>query len=127
VVSKMAFYYEKIRNTVDDKEESLHLKCYWKSNSSLDFYWQNKEGQTIAKTLMHELIGPDIYQITKFQSLKLRKLVCVDRYIILRKACLIAIEGNVEFKEKFDLSIWVPWRLEIEERLRRKNWPGNRD
>jgi hypothetical protein len=28
VVSKMAFYYEKIRNTVDDKEESLHLKCY---------------------------------------------------------------------------------------------------
>lgn len=124
VISKMAFYYEKIRNTVDDKEESLHHKnAIERIIKRLVNIEQNKDGQAIALVLLQEMIRAGYLPNNKLPETKIVDVgAIIDRYIKLRKVVLQAIEGRVEFKEKMDISGWVVAlaACEIEEHLRRK-------
>lgn len=124
VVSKMAFYYEKIRNTMDDKEESLHLKnAIERIMRRVISIEQAKDGQSISKTLLHELIRAGYLPNNKIPETKIIEVgAIIDRYIKLRKSVMQAVEGNVEFQEKMEISRWVVAlaACEIEERLRRR-------
>jgi hypothetical protein len=124
VVSKMAFYYEKIRNTVDDKEEGLHLKNaierIMRRQITIEM---NKDGASIATNLLHELIRAGYLPNNKIPEAKIGEVSqIIDRYIKLRRIAMLAVEGGLEFQEKMEISRWVVSlaACELEERLRRK-------
>jgi hypothetical protein len=124
VISKMAFYYEKIRNTVDDKEENLHHKnAIERIIKRLINIEQNKDGNSIAQALLQEMIRGGYLPNNKLPETKIGEVgAIIERYTKLRKAVNSAIDGKVEFKEKMDISGWIVAlaACEIEEHLRRK-------
>lgn len=123
IISKMSFYYEKIRNTVDDKEEHLLYKNaidrILKRQISIEM---TRDGNQIAKHLLVELIRAGYLPNNKLPESKIEEIgEIINRYLRLRKIALEAVEQNLEFKERLDLSRWIIAiaACEIEEKLRR--------
>lgn len=123
IVSKMSFYYEKIRNTVDDKEEHLLYKNaidrILKRQISIEM---TKDGQQIAKHLLVELIRAGYLPNNKLPESKIDEIgAIINRYLRFKKIAVEATEQQLEFKERLDLSRWIISiaACEIEEKLRR--------
>ncbi|MEI8360697.1 MAG: hypothetical protein WCG01_01005 [bacterium] len=123
IISKMSFYYEKIRNTVDDKEEHLLYKNaidrILKRQINIEM---TKDGKQIAKHLLVELIRAGYLANNKLPESKIDEIgLIINRYLRFKKVALDATEQTLEFKERLDLARWIIAiaACEIEEKLRR--------
>lgn len=121
VISKVAFYYEKIRNTVDDKEEHLLYKNaiarIIKRQINIEL---TKDGKEIAKHLLSELIRAGYLPNNKVPETKIEEIgLIVDRYLKLKKFSLEKISDDFEEKKEIISLIISMAACEIEDRLNR--------
>ena len=127
LVSKMAFYYEKIRNTLDYKEEHLHrkfaieriLKRHVVIEGAISFRTFNVD--EIARHLLVELIRGGYLPNGVIPEEKVGEIaVVITKYLKLRKYSQAKI-SNFNLKEKNELTNWIMALMasDIEERLGR--------
>ena len=127
LISKMSFYYEKIRNTVDYKEEHLLMKNaierILKRQIIIEGAISIKKinNQEIATHLLTELIRAAYLPNNQIKEKKINEIATVlDRYLKLRHFFL---ENNkqLSIKQKNDLGGWIISLAasDIEERLGR--------
>lgn len=121
IISKVAFYYEKIRNTVDDKEEHLLYKNainrIIKRQLNIEL---TKDGKEISKHLLFELIRAGYLPNNKVPEVKIDEIgLIIDKYLKLKKVSLEMVPDSQEGKN--DLSSWIISlaACEIEELLNR--------
>ncbi|MDO8260026.1 MAG: hypothetical protein Q7T50_00830 [Candidatus Magasanikbacteria bacterium] len=126
VISKMSFYYEKIRNSVDYEEEHLHrknaIKRIVKRLIVIEGKIVIKELKTadIAKHLMVELIRAGYLPNNKIPETKIDEVEkIIDKYLKLKD---FSLEGlKITLNDKNDLVDWIMAMTasEIEEKLGR--------
>lgn len=127
LISKMAFYYEKIRNMVDYKEEHLLrknaieriLKRQIVIEGAMSIRTVNPE--EVARHLLTELIRALYLPNDKIPETKVPEIGrVIDKYIKFRKYSLSHIRRN-NIQERRDLTNWVIALAasDIEERLGR--------
>ena len=121
IISKVAFYYEKIRNTVDDKEEHLLYKNaiarIIKRQISIEL---SKDGNEIAKHLLSELIRAGYLPNNKIPESRIQEIgLIVDRYLKFKKYSLENISDDFEEKKDIATLIISMAACEIEEKLNR--------
>lgn len=125
-ISKMAFYYEKIRNAVDYKEEALLRK-----NAILRILKRQiviegaislsgAKSEDMSKGLLVELIRAGYLPNNEIPETKIKEIAAViEKYIILRK--YVAKKNNFNGEKKGDAMKWIITMAacDIEERLGR--------
>lgn len=127
LVSKMAFYYEKIRNTLDYKEEHLLrkfaieriLKRQVVIEGMISF--RSASAEEVAKELLIELIRGRYLPNNEIECEKIKEIAAViTKYLKLRKYSAAKI-SNFNLKEKNELTNWILALMasDIEERLGR--------
>lgn len=125
LISKVAFYYEKIRNAVDYKEESLLLKNaiarILRRQIIIEgaIAVQELKGRGIARHLLLELIRAGYLPNNKLPENKIDEIgAVIEKYIKLKKYSL-ADDNGLEYKEKNDFTKWIITLAagDIEERL----------
>ena len=121
LVSRLAFYYEKIRNSVDYKEEYLLRKSsilrILKRQVIIEGQLKILKAEDIAKNVLLELIRAGYLPNNKLPESKIGELsLVIDKYLRLRRYCLAKITND---KEKHELSQWILTMAsaEIEEKL----------
>jgi len=138
VISKMAFYYEKIRNSVDYKEENLLRKNaverILKRQIVIEGTIKVSTSEEIAKDLLAELIRAGYLPNNKIPEEKIKEIAgIIEKYLKLRNYSLSRISfsehvknGKVgqatgDFQEINDLTNWFMSLAasEIEESLGR--------
>lgn len=138
VISKMAFYYEKIRNSVDYKEENLLRKNaverIVKRQIVIEGAIKVSTSEEIAKDLLAELIRAGYLPNNKIPEEKIKEIAgIIEKYLKLRNYSLARIgfsehvkNGKVgqatdDFQEINDLTNWFMSLAasEIEESLGR--------
>lgn len=126
LISKMSFYYEKIRNAVDYKEEYLLRKNaiarILKRQLVIEgaITAQVSKSRDIAKHLLIELIRAGYLPNNKLPETKIDEVgEVVEKYILLRKYSLDYSKKNS--KTNGDLTKWIITMVacDIEERLGR--------
>ncbi len=126
-ISKMAFYYEKIRNMVDYKEEHLlrknAIERILKRQIVIEGAISIKEVNSyeVAKHLLTELIRALYLPNNSIPETKIDEIAkVIDKYLKLRKLSLAKISRN-NIKERKELSNWILGLVasDIEERLGR--------
>lgn len=126
LISKMSFYYEKIRNTVDYKEEHLLrknaieriLKRLIVIEGTISL--KGVDSHEVAKSLLTELIRAAYLPNNVIPESKIGEIATViQKYLDLRGA-ITSIKGR-SFDEKMDLNKWIIALAasDIEERLGR--------
>lgn len=120
-ISKMAFYYEKIRNSVDYKEEHLHRKNailrILKRQIVIEGVLKEQKIEDIAKHLMTELIRAGYLPNNEIPETKIDEIIpVIDKYLKLRAYALPLIK---EEREKDEQNKWIlsMCASELEERL----------
>lgn len=125
LISKVAFYYEKIRNAVDYKEESLLLKNaiarILRRQIIIEgaLAVQELKGREMARHLLLELIRAGYLPNNKLPENKIDEIgVVIEKYIKLKKYSLVDNNGP-EHKEKNEFTKWIITLAagDIEERL----------
>lgn len=126
VISKMSFYYEKIRNSVDYEEEHLHRKNAIKRIIKRQIVIEGRivvkelKSVDIAKHLLVELIRAGYLPNNKIPETKIDELgVIIDKYLKLKDSSLEDVKITLNDKNEL-----VDWLLamaasEIEEKLGR--------
>ncbi len=121
LISKLSFYYEKIRNSVDYKEEYLLRKNSILRNLKrqiiLEGPLKNLNAEDISKNLLVELIRAGYLPNNKLPETKIGELAgVVDKYLKLRA---LALPKLTDDKERNEISKWILALAasEIEERL----------
>jgi hypothetical protein len=123
MISKMSFYYEKIRNSVDYTEDYLLRK------NAIDRILKRKiviegivilsfKSMDIAKDLLIELIRAGYLPNNKIPETKIEEIAkVINKYLLLRQYSLEF--GHIKFQEKSDLMNWIisVAASEIEEHL----------
>jgi len=127
LVSKMAFYYEKIRNSVDYKEEHLHrknaieriLRRHIIIEGAISL--KGLDSREIANHLLVELIRAAYLENNKIPETKIDEIEEVlSRYLKLKKYSQEAIrELSIKEKNKFNKWIISLAASDIEEKLGR--------
>lgn len=126
-ISKMAFYYEKIRNSVDYNEEHLLRKNAIERilrrqiviEGAISLKSLNSE--EISHNLILELIRAGYLPNDKIRETKIDEIaVVISKYLKFREYSLAAVRHK-NLKERNDLSHWIlaVCASEIEERLGR--------
>ncbi|MEA3449496.1 MAG: hypothetical protein U9Q85_00720 [Patescibacteria group bacterium] len=126
IVSKMAFYYEKIRNTVEYKEEHLLRKnaierILWRQIVIESSLADRSKGDGIAEHLLTELIRATYLPNNTILKSKCHEIgAIINKYLKLRKYALEDF-NYLQIKEKNELTRWVIAiaASEIEEQLGR--------
>jgi len=126
IVSKMAFYYEKIRNTVEYKEEHLLRKNAIERILKRQIVIEGvispgAKGAEIAEHLLTELIRAAYLPNNTIPETKINEFgKVIDKYISLRS---YAVEGynSLQIKERNALTNWIIALAasDLEERLGR--------
>lgn len=121
LISKMSFYYEKIRNTVDYKEENLLHKNAIKRMIKRQIVIQGAQNENdIAKHLLTELIRAGYLPNNKIEESKICELgKVIGRYIALKKYCLAGLPNGNGAKSKMTDWIIAMAACDLEERLGR--------
>jgi len=126
VISKMSFYYEKIRNSVDYEEEHLHRKNAIKRIIKRQIVIEGRivvkelKSVDIAKHLLVELIRAGYLPNNKIPETKIDEVaVIIDKYLKLKDSSLEDVKITLNDKNEL-----VDWLLamaasEIEEKLGR--------
>ncbi len=126
LISKMAFYYEKIRNSVDYKEEYLLRKNailrILRRQIVLEGMVKETSSNEISKNLLVELIRAGYLKNNNVPEYKIDEIgKIVNKYIKLRNYSLVAFQKTENFKTKRELVNWILFiaASEIEEKLGR--------
>jgi len=121
LISRLAFYYEKIRNSVDYKEEYLLRKNailrILKRQVIIEAGLKTANAEDIAKNLLVELIRAGYLPNNKLPETKIGELkAAVDKYLRLRELALPKLANE---KEKNEIGKWILALAasEIEEKL----------
>jgi len=121
VISRLAFYYEKIRNSVDYKEEYLLRRSSILRNLKRQIIIEGQlkmiKPEDIAKNLLVELIRAGYLPNNKLPETKIAELtVIIDKYLKLRQEGLPKIADD---KESHEVNKWIlaMASAEIEEKL----------
>lgn len=125
-ISKMAFYYEKLRNTIDYKEEYLLrkdailriLRRLIVIEGAISIQQLNIDD--VAKNLLTELIRAGYLPNNKIPETKIDEIsTVIEKYIKLRKYS--SVDKTATHKEKSEIIKWilVMAACDIEERLGR--------
>lgn len=121
IISKMAFYYEKIRNSVDDKEEHLlHKNAIDRIIRRQISIEQVRNGQEIASHLLTELIRAGYLPNNKLPESKIGEVAAiVDKYLALRRLAAPKL-AELPHEEKREINRWLIalTACEIEEKLK---------
>lgn len=122
IISKMAFYYEKIRNSVDDKEEHLlHKNAIDRIIRRQISIEQMRNGQEIAAHLLTEMIRAGYLPNNKLPESKIGEVAAIiDKYVILRRLAAPQLD-ELPYEEKKEINRWLISlaACEIEEKLKR--------
>lgn len=122
IISKMAFYYEKIRNSVDDKEEHLlHKNAIDRIIRRQISIEQMRNGQEIASHLLTEMIRAGYLPNNKLPESKIGEVAAIiDKYVILRRLAAPKLD-ELPYEEKKEINRWLISlaACEIEEKLKR--------
>ena len=121
LISRLAFYYEKIRNSVDYKEEYLLRKSsilrILKRQVIIEGPLKTLNAQDIAKNLLIELIRAGYLKNNKLPETKIGELaLIIDKYLKLK----VYISGqNQGEKQDYEINKWIlsMASAEIEEKL----------
>lgn len=112
IISKMSFYYEKIRNSVDYEEEHLHrknaIKRIVKRQVVIEGVISLKAVKTeeVAKHLMVELIRAGYLPNNKIPEEKIGEVkVIIEKYLKLKDFSLDGVK--ISLNEKNDLIDWI--------------------
>ncbi len=129
LVSKMAFYYEKIRNTVDYQEEHLlqknAIERILKRQIVIEgaIAAKERDNNKIAQHLLTELIRAAYLPNNTIPETKISEIsLVVEKYLKLKKYSLEHFKSNNKYnKEKNELISWIIAIMasEIEEKLGR--------
>ena len=121
LISKMAFYYEKIRNTVDYKDEHLlrknAIERILRRHIVIEGVIKESKSEDISKHLLIELIRAAYLPNNTIPENKIDEISkVIAKYIKLKKYCA---EFLKDFKEKNDYTKWIIALAasDIEERL----------
>lgn len=118
IISKMSFFYEKIRNAVDYKEEHLLRKNAIERIVKRLFLLGHSNPQEIAKTLLVELIRAGYLANNSVPETYINEIAAmIERYALLREHL---VRQNQEDKETVEeAKNWIAnlMATEIEERL----------
>ena len=139
LISKMAFYYEKIRNSVDYKEEYLlrknAIERILRRHILIEGVIKISKSEEISKNLIIELIRAGYLPNNKLGEEKIEEVSSIiEKYIKLRNYSLSKISASSELKQgnvmkardnlhdKSEISNWLIAILssEVEESLGRK-------
>lgn len=140
LISKMAFYYEKIRNSVDYDEEYLlrknAIERILKRQIVIEGFLKVSKSEEMAKTILIELIRAGYLPNNKIPEKKIKDIgIIIEKYIKLRNYSLARFStsshfkhGNIgkindELKQKNSLTNWLisVAASEIEENLGENN------
>lgn len=121
LISRLAFYYEKIRNSVDYKEEYLLRKNSILRNLKrqivLEGSLKSVNAEEVAKNLLVELIMAGYLPNNKLPETKIGEIaVIIRKYLELRRLGLPGI-GNEKTRNKISRWIFTLAATEIEEKL----------
>ena len=122
-LSKMAFYYEKIRNSIDYKEEHLLRKTAIERILKREIIIQGSikkiDSLKISKNLLTELIRAAYLPNNSIPESKIKEIgIVINKYIKTRS--IFEKTPNTDFKQKNKITNWLIGisACEIEERLR---------
>lgn len=123
IISKMAFYYEKIRNSVDDKEEYLmHKNAIQRILKRQVIIEMAKDGREMARLLLIELIRAGYLPNNRIPEKRIDELGrVIEKYISLKSYSLA--KGGDSFKYRKGINNWIIAMVacDIEERLGRSD------
>jgi len=124
LISKMAFYYERIRNSVDYKEEHLlrknAIERILKRQIIIQGTIQELIGEEIAKHLLIELIRAGYLPNDQIPESEINKIgQVVDKYIKLRNYSLARVGSDLNIRNKTSSWIITMAACDIEEELGR--------
>lgn len=121
VISRLAFYYEKIRNSVDYKEEYLLRKSsilrILKRQIIIEGSLKITKAEDMAKNLLVELIRAGYLPNNKLPESKIGEIAqVIDKYLKLRHYSLPDITGD---KQNHEINKWIlaVASAEIEEKI----------
>jgi hypothetical protein len=128
LISKMAFFYEKIRNSVDYKDEHL-LRKYaieriLKRQLVIQGALSEQRVEEVSRHLLTELIRADYLPNNKIPETKIGEIAAtINKYVLLK---LYSPKEGGERKSGGSLSDWIIGMAasEIEEKLGRKESDG---
>ncbi|MFH1822789.1 MAG: hypothetical protein ABH830_03755 [Patescibacteria group bacterium] len=105
LISKMAFYYEKIRNSVDYKEEYLLRKNaidrILKRLIVIEGVVKESKSEEIAKNLLIELIRAGYLPNNKIPEEKINEVkILIEKYLKLKNYSLARLKASPEIKSK---------------------------
>ncbi len=121
LISKMAFYYEKIRNAVDYNEEHLHRKNavlrILKRQIVIEGIVKESKSEGIASNLLIELIRAGYLPNNKIPESKIDEVAkIIEKHVRLRNMILPRLGGisnisnqveKVVVKEKREMGVWL--------------------
>jgi len=121
LISRLAFYYEKIRNSVDYKEEYLLRKSSILRNLKrqivIEGSLKNVNAEEVAKNLLVELIRAGYLPNNKLPEIKIGEIAeVIDKYLKLRLLGLPKI-ADEKLRNKIGQWIFTLAAAEIEEKL----------
>jgi len=124
LISKMAFYYEKIRNSVDYEEEHLlrknAIERILKRQIVIQGAIRELKSQAMAKYLLTELIRAGYLPNNQIPESKINEVgEVIDKYIKLKNYSLARVRGNSKAKNELINWIIAMAACDIEERLGR--------
>ncbi len=129
LVSKMSFYYEKLRNMVDYKEEYLHRKNAIERILRRQIVIEDKitiknlDSKEVAKILLVELIRASYLLNNSIPEVKIGEVgKIIDKYLLLRRYSLENLKngkGDNTSKNRLELTRWIisMAATEVEENL----------
>ncbi|MCK4553415.1 hypothetical protein KAU19_00430 [Candidatus Parcubacteria bacterium] len=122
LVSKMAFYYEKIRNTVDYKEEHLlrknAIERILRRQIIIEGIIKESKSENIAKHLLAELIRAAYLPNNQIPESKINEVSrVITKYIKLKKYCTKYLQDDSKLKNEYVKWIIAMAASDIEERL----------
>lgn len=125
LISKMAFYYEKIRNSVDYKEEHLLRKNailrILKRQIMIEGVVQDVTSEAVSKHLLTELIRGGYLHNNTVPEIKIQEVAeVIEKYLKLKKYSLEKFQDDA-FEDRSELVNWIlaMAACDIEEKLGR--------
>lgn len=116
ISSKMALWYEKLRYSVDYKEEHLLRRSAIERISKRIATLNRKNPRIIAETLLHELIRAEYLPNDSIPEEKAEDLAkIINKYLQLYE--LIGLKYPKELSKKYNKIVWEIMSAEIEEAI----------
>ncbi|MEK7203304.1 MAG: hypothetical protein AAB653_03235 [Patescibacteria group bacterium] len=122
LISRLSFYYEKIRNSVDYKEEYLlrknAIQRILKRYIIIEGVIRESKAEEIASHLLTELIRAVYLPNNKILETKIDEVaIIINKYIKLKKLCCEKLKNDSKKKDKTVKWILALAASEIEEKL----------